>query len=557
MGLWSRLLGRREALTVAPTANEVPSRPTTEEIIFSAPISMWRNYPATDMSPRKMRRIMREADQGTTFEWMELLDDVAEEAHVSSCLRTRKLAVAGAKWKVEAAEVPEGDPNVELAQAIADDASRFVKRIPLLRQLFLDLMDAHYRGFACSQPLWSPVTLDGRPRYDITRHKAVESRFFRFDQNLVPLIMTEAHPEGEPLPPGVIFHVVSDKPGIISRGGTGRSIVKPWLYKGLNLIDCAGYLERFGHPPVVLKYGPGIVEGSPEFESVKNAARALMVDMVAMIPDSAKIELLNDLNKADNIDRVYLAFIRFCDEQISKAELGGAQAIDAGPSGIGHGQEQSQQGEVRQDIRELDAYQLEEIFQSTVLRAFTLYHYGADKLHLTPRLCLDVAQPEDAVKAAQAQKTRADTLAVLQKMGKKLSSAQIDREFELEVPEPGDELEAPKPPPVMPPPMPGKEQPGTDPEAIDQAAASAAGATGGQDYVDRLRVAARARAADALTPDLAALLAVIAASTDADDLRERLTKAFGAMDPTALADVVRKSRILAELSGRLAVLQDA
>jgi phage gp29-like protein len=563
VGFLSRLFGRGEPL--ASATETVTPPPSTEELIFSAPVTLWRNYPVDGISPRKLRRIMRDADQGVVFEWMELLDDVATDSHVSSCLRTRKLAVAGAKWSVEPAELPEDAPEETkaLAKKVADDASAFMKRIPHLRQLLLDLMDAHFRGFACSQPLWNPVTIDGRPRYDVTRHVAIESRFFRFDTaTLEPLIMTAARPDGEPLPTGIIFHTVRDKPGIVVRGGTARSIVKPWLYKGLNLIDCASYLERFGHPLVVTKYKPNIREGSTEYEAAKRAARALIADMCAMIPDGTDIQLLSDLTKADNIDRVYLAFMRFCDEQISKAELGGAQAIDAGPGGLGHGQEQKGQGEVRQDIRELDACQLEERIDCDLLRPFVAYHYGADLLHLAPHFCLDVSLPADAVKEATAQKTRADTLAVLQKMGKKITAEQVEREFELDEVEGEDEiLAAPTPPPA---PTPGRNPPGTPPNAdpADDAPdganlTGADGAAGGQDYVDRLRASARARAADTLSPDLAAVLAEIAAASDADDLRSRLVARFGAMDPTALADVVRKSRILAELSGRLAVLQDA
>jgi phage gp29-like protein len=556
MGLFAKLFGKDGG----GKADAPAAAPPLEEIIFAAGQSLWRVYPSDGISPSKLKRILRDADVGQTFEFMELLDDVSADAQVSTALSTRKLAVAGANWNMDAADDPE---RADLARAISDDAEAFVKRIGECRQLFVDLMDAHYRGFAANQPLWEPAIINGKPRFEIPRHKALESRFFRFDTDLNPLIMTERNLGGEPLPPGVLFHTSRDKPGPIVRGGTGRSIVKPWLYKGLNLVDCASYLERFGHPLVVAKYKQSIREGSAEYEAAKRAARALIADMVAMVPENASLELLGDLNKADNIDRVYLAFIKFCDEQINKAEGLGAQTMDAGPGGMGHGQEQKGQGDVRQDLKQLDAVRLEDTLQCGLLKPFVLYHYGPEAVSLTPRLCFDVDRPEDQVAKTTAQKNRADTFVVLRNGGAKITMAQVNREFDIDEAE-GDEplFEAPKVPTIPPPGVPlGTAAPAPGAPPPSQAAraslsAHASGAAAGQDYVDRLRADVQARAADAISVDLAAVLEEIAAAKDPDDLRARLTARFAAMDPSALAEVTRKARILAELAGRKAVLDD-
>lgn len=556
MSWLSRLFGRDDGAALASKAAAAPS---VEEIIFSAGQSLWRLYPTDGIKPSKLKRILRDADIGLTFEFMELLDDVAADPHVSSVLSKRKLSVAGAAYDMDPAEDPS---RADLAREISDEAKAFVGRVGEFRQLLVDLMDAHYRGFACNQPLWESMLINGKPRFEVPRHKAIESRFFRFDRGFEPLLMTEAHLEGEPLPPGLLFHTVRDKPGPIIRGGTGRSIVKPWLYKNLNLVDCASYLERFGHPLVIAKYKANIREGSPEYEAAKRAARALIADMIAMVPEGASVELIGDLNKADNIDRVYLAFMKFCDEQISKAEGLGAQTMDAGPGGMGHGQEQRGQMQVNQEVKELDAVRLEDVIQHGLLKPWTLYHYGPEAVSLTPRLCLDVQRPEDQVSKTLAQKQRAETLVIIGRdLKKKLSSEQVSREFELDEPEGAEDIleVAPAPTPPAPGTPPGTAAPAINaqpPTARASLSEHARGANAGQDYVDRLRDDVRAQAADALSVDLAAVLEDIAAASDPDDLRARLSARFAAMDPTALAAVVAKARIMAELAGRKAVLDD-
>lgn len=86
---------------------------------------------------------------------------------------------------------------------------------------------------------------------------------------------------------------------------------------------------------------------------------------------------------------------------------------------------------------------------------------------------------------------------------------------------------------------------------------AARGFVRGQLYTDALDDSARLVGAEALRPDLRALLDIIESAADYEELRRRIIDAYGAMAPEALADLLEKALILADLAGRAAVLEDA
>jgi phage gp29-like protein len=440
---------------IAKPERAVARRPPEAEFLPDM-ARLFRTYPAHGISPAKLRWLLEDADIGYTGPIMELLDDVAADAHVASVLRTRKLAVAGASYSVVSAD------DSDRAKQIADEAQAFIDAIPNWRQLCCDLLDASYRGFAACLPIW-----EGRQgKWWIRGHQAIESRFFVFeDYGELPLLLSNTAPEGDPLPEGILWHEFRDKPGPVVRGGLGRSIAKLWLYKSLNLVDCASFLERFGHPHVQVELPPHIRTGSAEYEQARKAAKSIIADQVGLVPAGVTLTILDAINKAGNLDGVYLAFLRWCDEGISKAVLGGTLTTDAGPTGLGHGREAKEHGKIRQDIVEFDAYELEDTLDSQLLRAWTAYHYGPEAPQ--PYGEFDVCEPENEVDKRTAQKLRAETISILVAAGLSVSKAQMREEFELvEVEGEEDALEKAAPPPA-PIPFPaqggqggGQEQPG-------------------------------------------------------------------------------------------------
>jgi phage gp29-like protein len=398
--------------------------------------NVFRLYPEDTITPARYKLILKSADVGDTAELMELLDAAAADYKVASVLRTRKLSVAAADWEVKPGE------DTDAGQKIADEAREFLESIPGYVQMKMDLLDAHYRGFAAGRLV--RVMVDGVER--AVCWQPIESRFFRFDKAHDPLVMTEDEPNGIPLPPEYLWHVVRDKPGPVTRGGTGRSIAKMWLYKGYFAIDMASYIEKYGQPHVQVTIPAHYVEGSDELERAKSAARSLIADHIGLVPEGVALELLETIKQTSTVKDTYIAAIQFCDEAIAMAETGHT-LTSAGSTvgGLGHGEEARQAGDVKEEIKKYDARGLDETINTQLLWPRHLRMYGPKVPR--PRLHTDVDEPENEVETATAQKLRAETRQILAAIGLTQSVAEMREEFDVCAPAgAGDELTAPEPP---------------------------------------------------------------------------------------------------------------
>jgi hypothetical protein len=84
----------------------------------------------------------------------------------------------------------------------------------------------------------------------------------------------------------------------------------------------------------------------------------------------------------------------------------------------------------------------------------------------------------------------------------------------------------------------------------------AAGSRRAAKYTAAVVEMGKKRAARALAPDLAALKSIVDSCENLSELKPRILKAFRGMDPTALARVVQKANILANLAGRSRALEE-
>ena len=60
------------------------------------------DYPSNGLTPRRLARIFRAADEGDVRAQMELFEEIEEkDTHLFSQMQTRKLAVTGLDWEVQ------------------------------------------------------------------------------------------------------------------------------------------------------------------------------------------------------------------------------------------------------------------------------------------------------------------------------------------------------------------------------------------------------------------------------------------------------------------------
>jgi phage gp29-like protein len=446
MGFWSRLFGAPSAAVVADQralAAAAPSSSTAQPERYS-PIEqpgsqLWRSYPEESITPERWRSIQKNADLGYTWELMELYDAVASDYHVAAQLRTRKLAVAGAPVTFEPAD------DSDLAQRVAEETDKAWNKIPNRSQLVVDMMDDFFRGFSCVRPIWDSVN----GQWLIVSHDAVESRYFRFENAITPMITRyPGGEEGVPVPDGYFYSEFRDKAGPAVRAGVGRSVARLWIYKGYGLVDAASFVERFGSPHAQVKTDRMLQPGDPLIQQIKDAARSIIADQVGVLPAGCTLELVDVLTKGGTTKDVYLAWAHFLEMGQSKAIVGQVLTADAGPGGIGHGGAAEEQGDVRQDLKEADAERTGQTVDCGFSRPFALYHFGPNAP--AARCRFDVAKPEDRVAATLAEKQRAETINILRSAGLRILAKQQYSDFQLTEPK-GITDDTELPPPAAPP----------------------------------------------------------------------------------------------------------
>ena len=77
------------------------AKPDTRELAAVSIQERWSTYPSVGLTPGGLGAIFREADQGAVSSQMELFEEMEEkDAHLSSLLQTRKLAVLSLDYEV-------------------------------------------------------------------------------------------------------------------------------------------------------------------------------------------------------------------------------------------------------------------------------------------------------------------------------------------------------------------------------------------------------------------------------------------------------------------------
>lgn len=88
-------------------------RPVRSRVAVGDVNDKYSTYPSNGLTPRRLARIFRAADEGDVSEQMELFEEMEEkDTHLFSQLQTRKLAVTGLDWEVQSFSDDERDKEI-------------------------------------------------------------------------------------------------------------------------------------------------------------------------------------------------------------------------------------------------------------------------------------------------------------------------------------------------------------------------------------------------------------------------------------------------------------
>lgn len=342
---------------------------------------------APGLNPAALGFILHQAGQlgGDFRPFLTLAEEMEErDAHYRSVVSTRKLALRSIEpvvtTRADTGQEAEAGADV---QALVDSA--------MFRTALMNLADACAKGFSVVEIMWQRTAA----KWAIGGLTWRDPRIFDFDKVTGSrlLLRTDSGFEGEELPPfKFVTHIPTLKSGRPIRNGVARVAVWSFMLKSFGMKDWAAFLEVYGIPIRVGKYGPGANED--EKRTLLRAVASLASDAGVIIPESMIIDLLETKGTGSE---AHEKACRYLDEQLSKVVIGQTMTADNGSS-----KAQAEVHErVRLEIRAADADELAATLQRDLVGPYCLFNYGLAP-DRCPVLSLPVEAPADQVKILEA-----------------------------------------------------------------------------------------------------------------------------------------------------------
>jgi len=378
---------------------------------------IWAGSAASGLTPVRLASLLRACDQGQLEEFLILAEEMEErDAHYFSVLGQRKRAISGTAPIVKPASDAAEDKK------LADAVREAIAEHEGFPDLIEDMLDALGKGFSVVEIDWAVDASQWVPRQFLFR----DPRWFQFDRETGTEIRLKdlTDTDGLALEPfRFITHRSRLKSGLTYRGGIARVVAFGLMCKGYTLKDWIAFVETYGLPLRLGRYGP---EASQEdVQKLFSAVANIGTDAAAVLPDSMRIDF-QDTGKV-NGDNVFENLARWVDEQVSKAVLGQTMTTDNGSS-----QSQAEvHNEVRHDIARSDARAVSASLMRDLVIPFIDLNFGVQKLY--PRLMIEVNEPEDV-------KAQIDGAAKLMPLGVTFRASELRSKLGLSDPQKGDEI---------------------------------------------------------------------------------------------------------------------
>lgn len=488
------------------------TRPETREIAVATVRDKFTSYPSNGLTPERLARILREADQGDIYRQAELFEEIEEkDPHLFSIMQTRKNTVMGLDWEI----LPYSDETRD--RQIAEFIGDILNNHQDFEDATQDLLDAIGKGVSVVEIMWELQSGKAIPSDFRWRHQ----KKFRYDElDNLRVLVDENLSTGIELPPNkFIVNTYKARSGSPSRAGVYRVCSWMYLFKNYTVKDWIAFAEVYGMPIRLGKYEPGTTK--EERDILMQAVLQIGSDAAGIISKNTEIQFIEAI-KADG--DVFKNLAQFCNTEMSKAVLGQTMTSDIGDGGSYAASKTH--AEVRQDILEGDCKLLAKTIKRDLIRPLVLFNFG--DVSRLPYLKFHYEKPEDQEKEASKYKT-------LSEMGLPIATEHIYEKFG--VPKPNEKQELLKP-------------------AISNLIASKAGSLkppdeqNSQQAIDDLADKMLKQGSLVINKILQPYLEAIENADSPESLKETLLAIYAKMDTSELQELVAQGVYTAELFGR-------
>lgn len=372
-------------------------------------------HPASGLTPGRLASILRNSIEGDPERYLALAEDMEERnEHYAGVLGIRKRQVAGLEITVDAAS--DAAEDVEAADLVREVTDR-----DQFRDEIVDILDALGKGFSATEILWDTSEGQWRPK----AFKWRDPRWFRFDDEDGETLLLRAPGQDEPLKPyGWITHCAKAKSGLPIRGGLARGAAWSFLFKSFSLKDWAIFVEAYGQPLRLGKYGAGASEADKD--KLLRAVANIGTDFAAVVPESMAIEFIEASLTGSH--ELYEKRADWLDRQVSKLVLGQTATTDAIAGGHAVGRVHD---EVRADIEDADARQIAATLNRDLVRALIDLNFGPRRTY--PKI--SIGRPDEIDTDALVK-----NVVALVPMGLKVGMSTMRDHLGLPDPDPDEEL---------------------------------------------------------------------------------------------------------------------
>lgn len=333
-------------------------RPVVQSTLFDLP------DPATYLRMMRGLRNLDEAALRWFAEFAELLEEI--EPQYGSLLDARKKSVQRKPWFLEAAD--DSSRAVEIAEF-----GRGLLRGGWFRRFIYDALDAKGKGLAVLQKIYSR---DAQGLPTIERAKFIPLSWLTVDRNdgKTLLLRDADDPKtGIPLDPiNFVTHTATRKSGLAVRGGFAVPVGALALGKvnGWNWV--LELLEQYGIPFREATY----VDGT-SYDDVLGLEAALQNmgrNGYIIKKKGMEIQTIDGVARGGSAD-AHKWFLEYADSSIAKMVAGGSQLSEGGGGSLAKAQAQQ---EIRDDLVDSDALELEETIQTQLIEPLIRLRFGED-----------------------------------------------------------------------------------------------------------------------------------------------------------------------------------
>jgi len=501
------------------------TRPERRGIAAVSIRDRWSGYPSERLTPVRLARIFKAADQGDVYSQAELFEEMEEkDTHLSAELLKRKNAVNALDFEIVPYE--EGLKGAQRRRGksrpdkVCDFCRDVIYSMPTFEDSLFDLLDAVGKGFAALEIMWDT---DGG-RAVAAELKWIHQKKLIFTETMHPRLVTDGHPTGEVIPPfKLVYHRHKARSGYDTRAGLLRVCAWMYLFKNYSLKDWVAFSEVFGMPLRLGKYDPG---ASKEDKGALVAAiRSLGSDAAGIISKSTEIEFVQAVKGASG-ELIYKTLADFCNREMSKVIIGSTLTTDVGDKGSYAASRTH--NEVRLDLVKSDAWSLANTLRMQLLRPLVGFNFGWDTP--VPWFRFQLQEPEDLKQLSEVYKN-------LVEMGQPVSAEHVSERFGVPLPEEGETIITPQ---------------GRGTAVAMKRITAKSGLTpreeGPADTLEALgRKTLSAAKFDGLMGPVEELLGSV---SSLEEFRDRLLDLYADMDESEVGDLMQRALTLADLSGR-------